>query len=1678
MAITGKPVAREHDVHWSNRTGPEGGRLRTVSFIRCVDASASWDDPANLVTLVRYHDDGPFAGRACLRNHPDGTATWNQYVEQPDGALLSTTSEGVHDDSLQPAALLDGTRVETLHNAAGALVRREVFAVTPAGELLVDAAYGGDFDAFGRPHIMLYPDGSHTETAYACCGPSRTIDRAGNQTLYTYDDLGRLESRLDYAGSAWPELTRHVLDGAGRVIETWRGPDQDSLQLISQAAYNPAGEQTWRRERWLDDDPTPARQTTFSSVQDDAGFVTTTTTLAGGATIVERVWRDGTPRETTGTAVHGTRTSHGLTPAGAGWLRTVTETLLDAAGEPTAEFTRQVIDGAGRLLRLERPAADDPANIAVTAYYHDSAGRLCREVDPDGIVTLHTYDARGQHETTAIDTDRNDRIDYAGADRIQRRRVGYASRQHNGATLAVRRNTIESWEEAGSAAPTLVARDDVALAVPLAWQARHGLETRVEIATDRATASTVTQEFHPDGTRTETTVAAGLRTGERLFDCDGNLLSAMTFAYDTRRLRVAAIDDQGRASWHSHYSDGRLKSVTTADPDPAAGGPGEDPLTTTFSHGLAADGGQITVTSSAGRPDLVERYLPTGELALRHGGDAVPERCQYDHAGRLLALTTYTSFDPAAPEQGGTTTTWQYNAAGLPVAKTFADGKGPRQGYTAAGRLRERILAREHPDGGALSLLFRYDFDDADSASHAGDIVSVTYDDPSAWPAISYACRRDGSTSSVTDAAGRRRFSHAAGRVQAEQYETGPLAGFRVARTSDAAGRLSATILSHSGTVIHEVACAYTDGDGMPRGRLQAVSAGGLHWRYTFADGAGPVARVDFLDASGTPLLTHAISHDQLDRPRALELRPPGGATLLARAWRHDAAGRLHSDTDTSGRYWQFEYDMGGRLAVARRHASDGATLPGYAREYAWDASGNRTTSTVDGRTSLWQADPAGLNQLAARTVPRAVDIHGRVAAGAGITVELDDQAAIRTGDVFHAAVDCAPAGCTYPDDSDPPRRMYVGVEAARADGARARAGGFAELPPHPQHFLHDADGNLTDDGLWRYHWDAENRLVMQERTPAAVAAGMPPERICHAYDSNGRRFERADWIRNDAEGTYAVRAVRHFLYDGWHLLYERIWQETTACAFDFRSLPVEQDAGAQPVAYASDGRDLLLPADAALIWRQLNIHAQSVLAFDLDVTDGTALLAVGVRDTTGSDRCFVLGGDWDERAGAVADFSYWRDDLPAGWRHYRIPLGQHLPTGAVLGVRVLTGAPVRLRDMRLLGPAEATETTYVWGLDVSGTLGGAGGIGGLLAIEDRGSGRIFLPCADAAGNVLALVDRASRAVVAEYAYDPFGVPLRRTGPDADACPIGFASRYTDAPTGLVNFGYRYYHPALSRWLNRDPLGEAGGANLYAFAGNAPGNRLDPLGLTDFYVFSGIRASRNTPATNYLQILAHQVRLPPPANASYTNQDQLNAAVSGHPSRSDLIAFPQLMLPNSGLKLDSEARAKAAQQFNRGAFCTGSAPRRIHIIMLGPKTIQGNPSSGCCQVSIDTLYDPGDMVWNGAPQRGYTRNWAAIANGGTASAVRLHGANRHGLPPDLGDLQPLHQVTYMAASGSRRDILAPRTFWEPDPARPPLNITDITRRALQGGQYDIVALCHSQGCNIALHTFARACCAD
>jgi len=160
-----------------------------------------------------------------------------------------------------------------------------------------------------------------------------------------------------------------------------------------------------------------------------------------------------------------------------------------------------------------------------------------------------------------------------------------------------------------------------------------------------------------------------------------------------------------------------------------------------------------------------------------------------------------------------------------------------------------------------------------------------------------------------------------------------------------------------------------------------------------------------------------------------------------------------------------------------------------------------------------------------------------------------------------------------------------------------------------------------------------------------------------------------------------------------------------------------------------------------------------------------------------------------------------------------------------------------------------ALVRSYVWGLDLSGSLDGAGGVGGLLWVTlHTGSGPAagtHFAAYDGNGNIVALSAASDGPESARYEYGPFGELIRVTGPAAALNPFRFSTKRTDSTADLVLYEYRAYSPSTGRWPNRDPIGETGfetlrrkrssvilgEPNRYEFIHNDPLNRIDPVGL-------------------------------------------------------------------------------------------------------------------------------------------------------------------------------------------------------------------------------------------------------
>ncbi len=109
----------------------------------------------------------------------------------------------------------------------------------------------------------------------------------------------------------------------------------------------------------------------------------------------------------------------------------------------------------------------------------------------------------------------------------------------------------------------------------------------------------------------------------------------------------------------------------------------------------------------------------------------------------------------------------------------------------------------------------------------------------------------------------------------------------------------------------------------------------------------------------------------------------------------------------------------------------------------------------------------------------------------------------------------------------------------------------------------------------------------------------------------------------------------------------------------------------------------------------------------------------------------------------------------------------------------------------------------------------------------------------DHLGSIREVTNNAG-TVVARYDYDPYGRRTKLSG--SFESDFGFTGHYFHQPSGLNFAPYRAYSAELGRWLNRDPIGETGGVNLYGYVLNNPVNWVDPDGEIAQYV-AGITAA-------------------------------------------------------------------------------------------------------------------------------------------------------------------------------------------------------------------------------------------
>jgi RHS repeat-associated protein len=153
-------------------------------------------------------------------------------------------------------------------------------------------------------------------------------------------------------------------------------------------------------------------------------------------------------------------------------------------------------------------------------------------------------------------------------------------------------------------------------------------------------------------------------------------------------------------------------------------------------------------------------------------------------------------------------------------------------------------------------------------------------------------------------------------------------------------------------------------------------------------------------------------------------------------------------------------------------------------------------------------------------------------------------------------------------------------------------------------------------------------------------------------------------------------------------------------------------------------------------------------------------------------------------------------------------------------------------------------------------------------------------------GHTMLLTDR-SGSVVKAFAYTPFGVSSQAFSSDREWFTLSGSFAVIDLGRGHYHMQHRLYQASVGRFLQRDPIGLAGGANLFAYSGSDPVNAIDPFGLSG-WMYDEMNSLRDEfdsqnevkSTQRYARVLRRVWDLEQRDNEKWTNENPIKAWAS------------------------------------------------------------------------------------------------------------------------------------------------------------------------------------------------------
>ncbi len=867
--------------------------------------------------------------------------------------------------------------------------------------------------------------------------------------------------------------------------------------------------------------------------------------------------------------------------------------------------------------------------------------------------------------------------------------------------------------------------------------------------------------------------------------------------------------------------------------------------TTKYTYGNNGAGYKLSKTDALGR---VTSYVrdSQGRATTITNADGGIEKFVYDSFGLPLkhtnALKQATIWTRDAQHRvtgvtyaDGSSEAYTYNSFGQPLTHTLKNGGVEKFGYSASGLL----LASTNALGFVTSYTYNANDLLASVTDANGNTTSFYYEERGHQIAVVNA---DGSYRTYGyDAYGNQTaMTNEVGAVWQTQYDEYR----RVTAKIDPLGRT--TVYSYDLPSGGGSTCGCASSQNKP---TMIVAPGGevakltydLEWR----------------------LLSQTVGY--------------GTAQAATTSYQYDAAGQMIAMTDPNGKNWTYTYDaLGRRLTQAdplsnqtqyvydkegnqikEIRADGGVTTNGYdnlnrltltrdplsrVTQMAYDASGNLTTLTdANGNVTHWSYDL--LNRQTAKTYADSThDNYGFDAAGnlASMT-NAAGQVATHTYDNRNRLTQTTWSAGSAPTITS--TYDLVGRLATLDNGNAAQ--GYAYDAANQ--LLAESNSVAGNVYVVSYGYDADGRkqtLVYPSGNTLTnvftvrgqlkeIHANGPPPLATFTYDANGNRLSLA--LNNGVTNGYA--------YDNASRLTSLIAKNggTTVASFAYSYNSIND----RTAVSREDGRTENYGYDAARQLTGATYGDTTSEGFNYDAM-GNLQSRTGVAPVTNTinnlNQYTSVNGNATgfDAKGNLLTFVGASSTSPTNNYAYdaqnRLTIATRDTNGAVF---IYDG-----RNRCVQRNINGTTTTFIydgWDLiaEYVGTTPIAEYIHGpgtdeMLA-RATAIGTVYYT-GDALNSTAALTD-GSGNVVERYRYTAFGQPSIFDTSSNLLTSSSYGNRFTFqgrewfAEFQLTDHRNRYYSPDMNRWLNRDPIGEKGGVNLYEFVKNEPISTTDPIGL-------------------------------------------------------------------------------------------------------------------------------------------------------------------------------------------------------------------------------------------------------